>query len=264
MFFELWHPEVLLFCILLAWAYWRLTERFAADPAQPRRRLLFHLGLLAFYISEGTPVHLLSENYLASVHMFQHSLQTMALPPLVLLGLPPELLERVTKPLQRHSLGRGLLAPVTGLIVFNLFYAAGHVPVLMNLVLEYTWIHMLQHFLFIVTGFLFWLPLVSPVPSLRLADGPRMLYLFVHIVFGMIAFGPIFMMDTIIYTKYETAPRLAVGLGPLADQQYALFVMNVISMCVFTPMLIATFLRKFRAESERMPVFPDGGSEPRS
>lgn len=259
MFFELWHPEVLLFCILLAWAYWRLTEPYAADAAHPRRRLLFHLGLLAFYISEGTPVHLLSENYLASVHMLQHSLQTLVLPPLALLGLPPELLERATAPLRRRGWGRALLAPVTGLASFNLFYAAGHVPAVMNLVLEYTWIHMLQHFLFIIFAFLFWLPLVSPLPSLRLNDGPRMLYLFVHIVFGMVSFGPIFMMDTIIYTKYESAPRLAVGLGPLADQQYALFVMNVLSMVIFTPMLISSFLRKFRAETDRAPVFPESG-----
>lgn len=258
MFFELWHPEVALLCVLFAWAYWRLTERFADEPQQPRRRLLFHIGLLAFYISEGTPVHLLSENYLASVHMLQHSLQTMALPPLVLLSLPPQLLARVTEPLQRSKFGRGLLAPVTGLVAFNLLYAAGHVPVLMNLVLDYTWIHMLQHVLFIFAAFFFWLPLTSPVASLRLADGPRMVYMFVHIVWGMVSFGPIFMMDTIIYTKYEAAPQLARGLGPLADQQYGLFVMNIVSMCIFTPMLITTFLRKFRTESAAPP--PDPGS----
>lgn len=90
------HPDVLVFVAVLALAYWLALHRVsprhrpAGEPACTRRQArLLVAGVVTLWVFSDWPVHDLAEGYLYSVHMIQHSIYTLVLPPLFILVTPP-------------------------------------------------------------------------------------------------------------------------------------------------------------------------------
>ena len=91
------HPSVLLGTGLLGalyvWGIGAYRRRHGLGPApEPWRLACFFGGLLLLLVSLNGPIHDLSDYYLFSIHMVQHLLLTLALPPLLLAGTPGWLL----------------------------------------------------------------------------------------------------------------------------------------------------------------------------
>src|SRR3981081_3165188 len=64
----------------------------ARDRDLPRvSSLYFGLGLVSLWLALETPIDVVSDHYLDSVHMFQHVLLGVVAPPLLLLGLNREM-----------------------------------------------------------------------------------------------------------------------------------------------------------------------------
>ena len=61
----------------------------------------FCAGLLVLLLSLNGPMHDLSDYYLFSVHMAQHLLLTLLLPPLLIAGTPGWLLQSAAPPPRR-------------------------------------------------------------------------------------------------------------------------------------------------------------------
>ena len=102
------HPDVVAFVVVLALAYWLALTRLgprrlpAGEPAWTRRQArLLVVGIVTLWVFSDWPIHDLSEGYLYSVHMVQHSVYSLVLPPLFILGTP-------------RWLWRWLLSPVMG------------------------------------------------------------------------------------------------------------------------------------------------------
>src|SRR5437879_4817158 len=96
---ELWrfrpHPEVWALVIGLAVLWWYAVKKIgprATLPGEPiMTRSQFWWGfvaLMTLWISSDWPMHDIGEQYLYSVHMFQHILFQFALAPMVLLATP--------------------------------------------------------------------------------------------------------------------------------------------------------------------------------
>jgi len=90
------HPDVIAFVVLVALAYWlaltRLGPRVLPDEERPcsgRQARLLVAAVATLWVFSDWPVHDLAEGYLYSVHMLQHSVYTLVLPPLFILGTPP-------------------------------------------------------------------------------------------------------------------------------------------------------------------------------
>lgn len=247
-FSELWHPEIFAWVLLLHAAYLLtmgpLRRAFRLGPPVPVSRQVYtSIGLWVVYLSEGTPLHTLAENYLFSAHMLQHVLLTMIMPPLVLLGLPAWLFRPLLRWRAIAFLFRMLTRPVTGLLLFSLIYGIWHMPVAYQSVLAYHWFHMAQHLILVFTAFLMWWNVASPLPEIPpLSEGGQMIFVFLAGVLQIAVHGLITFAEHPLYHFYATAPRVW-NIDPLTDQQLAGMFMNLGGMMVMIFVWVVVFFR---------------------
>ena len=90
-----WHPEVWLLVAFLTSAYVymvRVIGPRAVPAGQPavttRNKAAFAGAMTMLWLASDWPVHDIGEEYLYSVHMFQHMVLSYFMPPLVLLATP--------------------------------------------------------------------------------------------------------------------------------------------------------------------------------
>lgn len=251
-----WHPGVLAFVLACMGLYaqavgpWR--QRFGWGPPVPvRQRAAFLAGLALIYIAEGTPIHELSENYLFSVHMFQHALLTTLMPPLLLAGTPAWFFRWLAGRPWLLRAARVLTHPVPALLLFNLIYSFWHIPRLYDWALWVHQVHMLQHAVLVPTAILMWWPVLSPTPLLpRVADAAAIVYFFLISVAQLAVFAVVTFADEAFYSRYILAPRIW-GISPETDQQIAGVVMKLSGMLVFSYFVGSLFFRWARQEEAR-------------
>jgi putative copper resistance protein D len=160
-----------LFAVAYLAAVWLAARRHPARPWPARRILAFLLGLATVAVAtQGSPA--VYDDVLLSAHMAQHLLLIMVAPPLLILGRPVTLLLRVARtPLRnhlKHILRSRLVFALTWPPAAAALYAAvvigTHLTPLMNLVLENTAVHDAEHGLYLVTGYLYFLPVIGTEP----------------------------------------------------------------------------------------------------
>jgi len=88
-----WYPEVwavvLAFCTIYFYLVGPFRERHGLAPRMELPETLYFLAaMLVMFVSEGTPIHHVSEKFLFSMHMTQHVLLTMVMAPLLIRGTP--------------------------------------------------------------------------------------------------------------------------------------------------------------------------------
>ncbi len=190
-----------------------------SQPLTRTQVVCFTLAILALVVALLSPIDELADHYLLSMHMVQHLLLTLVMPPLLLLGLPAWMLRPILNVPLALPLLRRLTAPVTAYLLFNGVFAAWHVPWLYELTLQNERVHILEHLLFMGTAFLAWMPIVSPLPELpRLSYPAMVLYLFFQSVIPTVLGGLITFADDVLYATYANAPRVW-GMSALEDQQ---------------------------------------------
>lgn len=167
-----WQPTVLAGCAGLLAAY------LAPGRALTGRFWIFLLGVLTLMVALVSPVDTLGDRYLFSAHMLQHLLLILVVPPLLLLGIPPAMIEPVlARPAVRaaeHALGHPALAWPLGISTLWLW----HLPVLYDAALVNGSVHIVQHLSFLVTSTIFWWPVLGSLARYRLSLPIAILYLF--------------------------------------------------------------------------------------
>jgi putative membrane protein len=218
------HPSVLLGVALLGalylWGIGLARRRHAlGPPAEPWRPVCFLGGLAVLLGSLNGPIHDLSDSYLFSVHMAQHLLLTMVLPPLLIAGVPGWLLEPALKREGVRAVGRVLTHPVMAGVVFSVILLVWHTVPAYDLMMRDHDVHVVTHLLFMAGAVILWWPVMSPTPLLpRLGPGMAMLYLFLVQLPMQLLGAIITFADTPLYTWYVSAPR-TWGLSALDDQK---------------------------------------------
>jgi len=198
---------------------WLRRRRTLGPPAEPWRPVCFALGLLVLLVSLNGPIHDLSDTYLFSVHMGQHLLLTLALPPLLIAGTPGWLIDALVRPHAVWAAMRFLTRPVVAGVIFSVVLLAWHTVDAYDLMMRSHDVHVATHLMFMADAVLLWWPVVSPSALLpRLEPGMGMLYLFL-VQIPMQALGAIITFaDSPLYPWYIAAPR-TFGLSPLDDQK---------------------------------------------
>ena len=216
------HPSVIvgtgLLGALYVWGLRTLGPRESAPPVPPWQPAVFGAGLLLILLSLNGPMHDLSDYYLFSVHMLQHLVLTLALPPLLIAGTPGWLL----RPLLRNAVvlraARVLTRPVVAAGLYTLTIAVWHLPWWYDLMMRSHEVHIFTHLMFMATATIMWWPVMSPVPELpRLRPGVGMLYLFLVGLPMQLVAALITLSGDVLYPWYEIAPR-TFGLSPGDDQ----------------------------------------------
>jgi putative membrane protein len=218
------HPTVLIGVLLLAglyfWGIGPVRRRYGLGPKAPAWRVLcFSLGLLVLLVSLNGPIHDLSDTYLFSVHMAQHLLLTMVLPPLLIAGMPGWLGERAVQSRGGKAVARFLTHPVFAGVVFSITLLVWHTVGAYDLMMRSHDVHIATHLLFIAAAVLLWWPVTSPVPSLPPLSPPLgMLYLFLVQLPMQLLGAIITFADDPLYPWYAAAPR-TWGFSVLEDQK---------------------------------------------
>jgi cytochrome c oxidase assembly factor CtaG len=184
--------------------------------------------------------------------MVQHILLILVVPPLLIMGIPKGLADRLLRyPLLKKAerlFTKPLLAWVLGVGSMWIW----HWPPLYNTALSHEAIHIAEHMMFLVTATIFWWPVLSPVEESHLSPLAAVIYLFsacgAHTVLAiLITFAPVG-----TYPAYlQPSDSLVIlpllrnqwGLTPGVDQQLGGLLMWVPVCLIYLGFIIATMIR---------------------
>jgi putative membrane protein len=254
------HPDVWLMVILLtagylaALRYWGPKKAAPDEPIVTRKKkLLFFAGVAALWVGADWPMHELSEDYLFSMHMVQHTLFSLIAPPLLMMGTPKWLLRAIIGGPRMTKVARVLTRPAVGLILFNAVIVVTHWPFLVDLSLTSEPAHFALHLVLFTSAAIMWWPVVDPLPELsRLSPPGKMLYLFLQSIVPTVPASFLTFSDGVIYKFYETVPRLW-GIDVLTDQRMAGLMMKIGGGLLLW-LAIAYLFFKWHAAEERQDV----------
>ena len=178
------------------------------------------------------------------MHMVRHVLLGAVLPPLVWLIAPslvpvfrlPRRLRVVLTPF-----GRALTHPVTTWLAGTLTVIGWHVPAAFELAQRSATWHAAQDASFLVTGLLFWWPVVRPWPAAERLPGPMIpLYLFTATLPCDALSAFLVFSDRVLYHRHLVGP-VGTGMAALADQQVAgAFMWVAVTFLYLVPALVLT------------------------
>ena len=247
------HPDVVLLCIVLEVGYlYTVTQLrdLVSDAGRVRRSqvAMFTSGVLVLYIAAGTPIHDISEQYLLSIHMLQHSLFTLAVAPLFVAGVPAWVWQAILRQRGMLPLGKTLTQPIVAFSLFNGTLLITHMPFAVDFSLYHHWFHFLVHATLVATAMLMWWPVLSTVPELpRLSAPLQMAYLFVQSILPSVMAAFITFADSAVYPFYERAPRMW-GLSAVTDQQIAGGIMKLLGSVVLWGFIGVVFFQWYNRE----------------
>jgi putative membrane protein len=177
--------------------------------------------------------------YPLSAHVVQHFLLALVIPALIVLATPAfdlgplHQIERIhVQPTVCWTLGVGTML-------------AWHIPVLFNAAVASDGLHIFQQLCFLISGTVFWWPILGPRRDRRLQALPAVAYLFSACVFcsllgAFLTFGPVGL--------YSTHPGHG-ALDPKDDQQLAGLLMWVPGCFVYLSAILVTVRRWYSSPS---------------
>ena len=242
------HPSTAVGIAALGALYLWAAHRLGQQPTLTQK-IYFFAGLLVMFASLNGPLHDLSDDYLFSAHMVQHLLLTLAMPPLLLAGVPGWMLRPLVNRRGVAPVARFFTRAPIAFVTFNLVIAAWHLPPLYNSAMAHHNIHILEHLMFMAAAVLMWWPLASQLPELpRLAYPGQMLYSFLMSLPMSIIAVYIAMSDHVLYPAYTAAPRV-LPISPLEDQLLGALIMWIPGGIIFYIIMTVVFF-KWNARGE--------------
>lgn len=236
-----------------------VTERHVQRAAR-RKRWAFVGGWLLLWAATDWPLGTLGAGYLASAHMVQYVIYTMAAAPLLMVSIPEWMLRRLLSKLRIYRLVRFLAQPVVAAVVFNFVLISTHAPLTVDAFRANQFGSFLLDAAWLLSALLMWLPVCGPLQEMKPSLPVRGVYLFLAAgLFPMIPGGFLTFASSPLYAVYELAPRVG-GLDALADQQLAGALMKVGNIPLLWPVLGALFIRW--AQEDREPSARTGGGRP--
>ncbi len=203
-------PIVTAFTALLAvayvWGAFRVRRRHPRRPWPWRHTIPFLLGLLVINVATQSGVGTYDDT-LFWVHMIQHLMLLMIAPPLLVAGQPVTLLLHASrnplhtgvKKLVRSRPVQWVTWPGFVVAAYAATIVGTHLTDFMNLVTEHEWVHESEHVLYLVVGYLYFLPLVGREPiKWRVSYPVKLFLLFIAM--------PVDAFTGVVLGSYQTDP----------------------------------------------------------
>ncbi len=188
----------------------------------------FFAAMFCLWFASDWPMHDISEEYLYSVHMLQHMIISLIVPPLLLLAFPNWLARLLVSPTGRAGRWvRELTRPVVAGFVYNFVIIVTHLPFTVNYSIENGPFHYFIHLIVFISSLWMWIPVMSPLPELRKSPPAQMVYLFLMSVIPTVPAGFLTFAGGALYDAYDHSVRLW-GIDITTDQQLAGLVMKLI------------------------------------
>jgi cytochrome c oxidase assembly factor CtaG len=156
---------------LYGWGVVRVARRHPARPWPRWRSAMFGGGLLVVVLATQSGIGAY-DDVLFYDHMVQHLMLLMVAPPLLIAGQPLTLLLHASrnpvhawaKRILRSPIASFLTWPVFGAIAYAFGVMAAHLSGIANYVERNQTAHNAEHALFLLVGYLFYLPLIGTEP----------------------------------------------------------------------------------------------------
>jgi putative membrane protein len=226
------------------------AARRGPHPVTRSHRFFFYGGLAAILLSLNGPLHDLSDYYLFSAHMVQHLVLTLVVPPLLIVGIPGEMLRPLLANRGIAAIARALTGPKVCFAAFNIVLAVWHLPIFYNYAMAHHGVHIVQHLMFMAAATMLWWPILSQLPELpRLSYPLQMLYLFLTTIPMSIVAVYITYSSELLYPSYAGAPRV-LPLTPMEDQLLGGLIMWIPGGLLFFGVISVIFFRWQSAGAE--------------
>jgi putative membrane protein len=263
---SLFFTLVLVLTALVYLRGWLSLRSSCVEQSSVWRAVSFMLGLFFIWAALASPIAAL-DHELLTVHMLQHLLLMTLAPPLIWLAVPagplwrglPQRLVVSLAPFRQSRLAKRL-ASLSGTPEFAWLAACTalvgwHIPRFFALGMQSAPWHLFEQLSFLVTGLLFWWPVVQAFVQLP-ADASRqdlsmIVYLFFATLPCDLLSGFLVFSDRVVYPMYLSSPRL-LGFSALVDQQCAAALMwTCVTIVYFVVGAILTMrLLSFQSRSE--------------
>ena len=230
-----WHPhwDVLAVVVALGVLYLHADRRIRPlvapimPSATPRQLGLWFGSLTLLAGSASWPFHDLAEQVFFSLHMVEHMLVALVIPPLMLMGVPRWMAEHLlTSPRGLGTLRR-LCRPLPAFFLFHLSLAGMHWRPIVEAMVDSSLFHFAAHLWLFGVSILMWLPVVSPTPLIPRLNPPlRMLYLFLHSIIPTVPASFLTFSRSPLYPSYiDSASQF--GMSTVTDLQIAGLIMKL-------------------------------------
>jgi cytochrome c oxidase assembly factor CtaG len=224
-----------------------------------RKTALFGSGVLLMLLTLIGPLDFLGDDYLFSAHMMEHILLYLAVPPLLLLGLPPAPVRSLLSIEVAAKAERLLRRPTIAWLVAVGTMWLWHLPVLYNAALNHEGIHTVEHLSILLTGTIFFWPIFTPLQSHRLSPVIAAVYIFSAMSANMILGILLTYSPPGYYTAYMRSSddtgllrfiRTVWKLDPQSDLNLGGMFMWIIGGLLYFVSLLAVTSRLYRNPEE--------------
>jgi putative membrane protein len=248
-----WVSGALIFVAFLYVRGWLRLRSHEHHTVEGWRAGSFVSSLLFIWIATASPLAALDHEMLTA-HMVQHLLLMTLAPPLILLGLsrkPPTHVR--SEPMEQ--LARVVTHPAVCWLAAAGTLIVWHIPsVFMFGMRSQVW-HGIEQASFLVTGLLFWWPVVEPSQNaLKWPESSMLLYLFLATLPCDILSGFLVFCDRVVYPVFLSFPR-SFGLSALEDQQCAgalmwtcVTIVYVIAAAIFAARLLSPHRSPYQSQ----------------
>jgi cytochrome c oxidase assembly factor CtaG len=246
-----WEPSVVAGCAALAIGYLAITRKRGFSRAP-----YFLTGVLLLLLDLVSPIDTLGDHYLFSAHIAQHFLLALVIPPLLLLGTPRWFAEAALQKPAFRRLERLLGRPPVSWLLGVGAMLAWHIPALFNAALANDGLHLFQHLSFLITGTIFWWPIIGPLEERHLPPLGAVSYLFTaclccSLLGAFLTFTPPGLYPAYLHPEDSLGilPLLREnwGLDPKSDQQLGGMLMWVPGCFVYLAGILTSIARWYAA-----------------
>ena len=287
----LWSPSMLIVITILAVLYILAVDQYRtkwfkeSSPVPVSKKIAMLSGLAIYYLAQGGPLDLLG-HLVFSMHMLSMSLSYLAVPPLIIYGIPDWMLRRVLAIPRVGKLVHIITNPILTLVLFNILFSLYHLPSVLDYVMTNYLVHKIFFATLLMSAFMMWWNVVCPVPEYeRLSDVKKMGYIFANGVLLTPACALIIFADSTLYATYTDPTIWAKALGycvpmgsdailsmfsgpsefgffpALDDQQFGGVMMKLMQEIMYGAVLFYIFMRWFRRDHHANHVDPLQPSE---
>lgn len=277
-FVALWSPYLFVFTLLVFAIYLLVTikwqDRFEdSQPLTKKELSAFSIGLFLFYIVKGSPIDLIG-HILFSMHMVQMALLLMLIPPLLIVGIPTWVWQKVVNHRVVQPIFNFFTSPLLALIVFSGLFSIYHIPIMLDTIKLNEWYHSLFTLVLFLSAIFLWWPIMNKLGDEHQVSGLKKIgYIIGSAILITPACALIIFAPEPMYATYSdgdvwlkamelcvpsdtlssltlSGPELFTNMPVLEDQQLGGVVMKIIQEIIYGVLLAMIFFKWYKSEQE--------------